>query len=120
VGLDIDEFPLFTELLDLFRVRRMVWTIRPFVPLPDLGQRFDLVTGFSLEFNRLTRHSRWGPAEWTFFLDDLYRSHLNPGGRLFFGLNPGPEGRYYTPELSEFFRSRGADIERENIIFPPK
>lgn len=120
VGLDIDEFPLFTELLDLFRVRRVVWTIRPFVPLPDLGRRFDLITGFSLEFNRLSRHSRWGPPEWAFFLDDLYRCHLNPGGRLFFGLNPANEGRYYTPELCEFFRSRGADVERENVAFPPK
>jgi hypothetical protein len=29
-----------------------------------------------------------------------------------------PDGReYLTPELRDFFRSRGADIERERIFF---
>ena len=120
LGLDIDEFPLFTQLLDLFRVERRVWTIRPFEPLPDLGRKFDLVTAFSIDFNRISKQDWWwGPKEWAFFLDDLKR-HLNPGGRLFLGLNPaGPNKEFYTPELLEFFLSRGASVERENVLFPP-
>ena len=46
---------------------------------------------------------------------------LNPGGRVFLGLNPaGPNKEFYTPELRDFFLSRGASVERENILFPPQ
>jgi SAM-dependent methyltransferase len=119
LGLDIDEFPLFTQLLNLFHVERRVWTIRPFEPLPDLGRKFDLVTAFSIDFNRISKQDWWwGPSEWAFFLDDLTR-HLNPGGRIFLGLNPGKDKEFYTPELRDFFLGRGASVERENVLFPP-
>jgi SAM-dependent methyltransferase len=119
LGLDIDEYPLFTELLELLRVERRVWTIRPHEPLPDLGRKFDLITAFSIDFNRESKRDWWwGPAEWGFFLDDLKR-HLNPGGRIFLGLNPRNDGEYYSPELCEFFLARGASVERENVTFPP-
>jgi SAM-dependent methyltransferase len=118
LGVDIDEFPLFTRLLELFHVERRVWTIRPFEPLPDLGRKFDLVTAFSIDFNRISKQDWWwGPSEWAFFLDDLKR-HLRPGGRIFLGLNPGKNKQFYTPELLEFFLSRGASVERENVLFP--
>jgi hypothetical protein len=117
--LDIDEFPLFTQLLDLFHVERRVWTIQPFEPLPDLGRKFDWVTAFSIDFNRDSKRDWWwGPPEWEFFLDDLKR-HLNPGGRIFLGLNPGKNKAFYTPELRDFFLNRGASVERENVLFPP-
>jgi SAM-dependent methyltransferase len=117
LGLDIDLFPLFTELLDLFRVERRVWTIHPHEPLPDLGRKFDLITAFSIDFNRESKRKWWwGPLEWAFFLDNLKR-HLNPGGRIFLGLNPKEDGEYYTPELRKFFLDRGASVERENVLF---
>ncbi|HWM25936.1 MAG TPA: class I SAM-dependent methyltransferase [Chthoniobacterales bacterium] len=120
LGLDIDEFPLFTELLDLFQVERRVWTIRPHEPLPDLGRRFDWITAFSVDFNRESKRDWWwGPPEWDFFLEDLKR-HLNPGGRVFLGLNPRNDGEYYTRELRDFFLDRGASVERERVTFPPK
>jgi SAM-dependent methyltransferase len=119
LGLDIDVFPLFTQLLDLFHVERRVCTIRHHEPLPDLGRKFDLITAFSIDFNRESKRDWWWqPPEWAFFLDDLKR-HLNPGGRVFLGLNPGQNREYYTPELLEFFLSRGASVERENVSFPP-
>ena len=117
LGLDIDGFPLFSRLLDLFGVERRLWAITAFEPLPDLGRKFDLITAFSVEFNRKGAW-RWGPAEWKFFLDDLNR-HLNPGGRIFFGLNPGTDKTYYNEEVRDFFLDRGASIERENVLFPP-
>jgi SAM-dependent methyltransferase len=117
LGLDIDEFPLFTRLLDLFHVERRLWTIQPHEPLPDLGRKFDLITAFSIDFNRDSKRDWWwGPSEWAFFLDDLKR-HLNPGGRIFLGLNPGKNKEFYTPELLEFFLARGASVERENVSF---
>lgn len=119
LGLDIDEFPLFTRLLELFRIERRVWAIRPFEPLPNLGRKFDLITAFSIDFNRDSKRDWWwGPAEWAFFLDDLER-HLNSGGHIFLGLNPGQNKEFYTPELRRFFLGRGASVERENVLFPP-
>ena len=106
-------------MLDLFQVERRVWTIRPCEPLPDLGRKFDLITAFSIDFNRESKRDWWwGPPEWAFFLDDLKR-HLNPGGRIFLGLNPQAMMENITrPELRDFFLSRGASVERENVAFP--
>jgi SAM-dependent methyltransferase len=117
LGLDLDESPLFTELLDVFGVPRVAWRIKPFEPLPDLHQRFDWITAFSIGFDRYRPGvRRWEPAEWDFFLRDLQR-HLAPGGKIYLALNPLPNGDYHTPELRDFFASRGADIERERIFF---
>src|SRR5438132_5391512 len=117
LGLDIDQAPLFAELLDVFEVPRVVWRINAFEPLPDLGQKFDWITAFSINFNLHYPGERlWGPAEWDFFLHDLQR-HLAPGGRIFFALNPTFGRDYYTPELRDFFLSRGASVERERIFF---
>ncbi len=117
LGLDVERVALFTELLELFGVPRVVWRINAFEPLPDLGQRFDWITAFSVNFN-LSHPSRelWGTAEWDFFLRDL-QQHLAPGGKIFFGLNPLFDGDYYTPELRDLFLSRGANVERERIFF---
>src|SRR5213595_1365056 len=117
LGLDIERVVLFTELLELFEVPRVVWKISAFEPLPDPGQEFDWVTAFSVNFNLYhPSKERWGTAEWEFFLRDL-QAHLTPGGKVFFGLNPAYNGDYYTPELRDLFFKRGASVERERIFF---
>jgi len=117
LGLDLDEFPLYGELVDLLGVERRIWEIKTGEPLPDLGRKFDWITAFSIGFNRFPDKTLWGPNEWEFFLDDLERNHLKPGGRMFFGLNPQLDGEYYTNELREFFVKRGAKVEREQVLF---
>ncbi len=117
LGLDTDASPLFTELLDVFGVPRVIWTINAFEPLPDLGRKFDWITAFSISFNRYQPTKRlWETAEWDFLLRDLQRP-LAPGGKIFLGLNPAFDGDYYTPELRDFFASRGAHIEKERVFF---
>ncbi|MDB6147393.1 MAG: uncharacterized protein JWO45_1057, partial [Spartobacteria bacterium] len=117
MGLDLEWFPVFTELLDLFQIERKIWEIKAFEPLPDLGRKFDWITAFSTGFNRVKK-SPWRSREWEFFLDDL-RKYLKPNGKIFFALNPeGRGGRYYDDELRNFFLSRGAQMERERIFFP--
>ena len=114
LGLDMDDFPLFDDMLDLFHIPLVVWTIAAFKRLPDLGQKFDWITAFSVKFN-LYRPSqrRWGSAEWDFFLRDL-QQYVAPGGKIFFALNPHD---YDSPDLHDFFISRGATVERERIFF---
>ncbi len=115
LGLDVERVVLFTELLELFGVPRVVCRISAFEPLPDLPQKFDWITAFSVNFNlHHPSKKRWGTQEWDFFLRDLQR-HLAPGGKIFFGLNPQYDGDFYTPELRYFFLSRGASIERGRI-----
>jgi SAM-dependent methyltransferase len=117
LGIDVERVALFTELLELFGVSRVVCRISAFESLPDLGQKFDWITAFSVNFNLYhPSKERWGTAEWDFFLRDLQR-HLAPGGKIFFGLNPLYDGDYYTPELRDLFLSRGANVERERIFF---
>jgi SAM-dependent methyltransferase len=115
LGADIDEFPLFRELVELFQVQRMIFRIEPFQPLPNFGRRFDLITAFSTSFNRRTHQVWWGPKEWRYFLDNL-KDQLRPRGKIFLGLNPDNTGSYYTPDLEACFRSYGAIIDRENVI----
>jgi SAM-dependent methyltransferase len=117
LGLDVDESPLFKELLEVFGVPRTLFRVQPFESLPNLHQQFDWITAFSIGFDRYrTTNSRWGPSEWDFFLHDLQR-RLAPGGKIYLTLNPLPNGDYLTPELRDFFSKRGADIERERIFF---
>jgi SAM-dependent methyltransferase len=117
-GLDIDEFPLFGELLKLFGVPRKIWTIKPFEPLPDFDRKFDWTTAFSTRFNR-DREDRqvWGVKEWEYFLDDVKR-HLQPDGKVFLEINSGKTKSYYPKEVRELFRSRGATLERDYVYFP--
>ena len=117
LGMDVERVPLFGELIDLFGVPRVVYRISAFEPLPDVGETFDWITGFSTNFYLYhPSKERWGTGEWDYFLRDLQR-HLAPGGKVFFGLNPLYNGDYYTPELRDLFVSRGAYVERERIFF---
>jgi SAM-dependent methyltransferase len=119
IGIDTDEIPMFSDLVDLLGVERKIVTVQAFEPLPDLGRKFDWITAFSTAFNgSVGQDWRWGVAEWKFFLDDL-ANHLKPGGRIFLGLNPAYDGAFYTPEIRELFLRRGAAVERENVLFPP-
>jgi len=94
-----------------------VYRINAFEPLPDLGEKLDWITAFSVNFNLYhPSKERWGTAEWDFLLHDL-QARLAPGGKIFFGLNPLYNGGYHTPEIRDLFLSRGADVERERIFF---
>ena len=114
LGLDVGHIDLYTELVELFDVPRVLWEIRALEALPDLGQKFDWITAFSVTFNLYQPSKQsWGSAEWDFLLRDLER-HLAPGGKIFLELDP-PD--YQASELHDFFVTRGATVERERIFF---
>ena len=116
LGLDLDRTRMFAEITSLLGVRRVIQRIRAFHPLPDFGEKFDLITAFMICFNSHRRPNLWGVAEWDFFLDDIAK-HLAPRGRIWLELNRESDGTIYTPELKEFFQKRGARIDEHKIMF---
>jgi SAM-dependent methyltransferase len=116
VGLDMDRLPMFREITRLLGVRRIVQRIQAFHPLPNFGQKFDVITAFMICFNNHKMPGLWGVPEWEFFLDDLAK-HLKQRGQVWLELNQEYDGTFYTPELKEFFEKRGAKIDEHKIIF---
>ena len=119
LGLDLDWPPMYAEMFELLEMPRKIWRIEPFQPLPNLGGRVDLVTGFAVCFNSHGSTSVWGMKEWDFFLDDVRKNILAPKGEIYFELNPERWG-YYTPELGEFFRQQGASVRGKRLSFGPR
>ncbi len=118
LGLDIDSQPVFRETFALLKLPRIIHRIQPYEPLPDLGDRFDLITGHMTCFNRRADNSHWGKEEWTFFLRDL-QTRLKPGGKIQFDLNALKDGRHMEPALREWFRSIGAAVDRRKVYLTP-
>jgi SAM-dependent methyltransferase len=116
IGLDVDRLSMFREITQLLHVRRVVQQIDAFRPLPDFRQKFDLITAFMICFNNHKMPGLWGVPEWEFFLDDLAK-HLKPRGRVWLELNQEYDETFYTPQLKEFFKKRGAKIAKQKVIF---
>jgi SAM-dependent methyltransferase len=119
LGMDLDETPGFTEMIDLLGVKRVIWRIEAYQPLPDLGQKFDVITAHMICFNGHKSDHLWKIAEWEYFLDDLAANQLEPGGQVGLELNREYDDSLYTPELKAYFESRGADIHTQRVHFNP-
>ena len=123
LGLDTDENPLFRGTTELFGVRRVIARIEPQTPLPEVGEKFDLVTGHRVCFHRLGRGANgewkeWTTDDWKFFIRDVRTRFLTPDGRLFLEFNPRPDGSsFFTPELRACFLGEGARIFRSKALF---
>jgi len=116
VGLDMDRLPMFREITRLLGVRRVVQRIQALRPLPNFGQKFDVITAFMICFNNHKMPGLWGIPEWKFFLNDLAK-YLKPRGRVWLELNQEYDETFYTPELKQFFQKRGAKIHEQKVIF---
>ena len=118
LGLDLDLEPGFTEMIELLGVKRKIWRIEAFEPLPDLGPKFDVVAAHMICFNGHKSDKLWKIPEWEFFLDDL-TTHLEPDGQICLEFNREYDDTNYTPELKEYFEARGADIHTQQVLFNP-
>src|SRR6266481_7068579 len=122
LGLDTDDDPLFRGTTALLKVQRVITRIEPGVPLPDLGMKFDLITGQRVCFHRLGRpangeQKEWSTADWEFCIHDIRTRFLNPNGRLLLEFNPREGGSsFFMPELRAFFLSQGARIFRSKAL----
>ncbi len=119
LGLDLDVDPVFTGMLAVLKIPRVVHAIHAGQLLPDLGAPFDLITAHMTCFNRRDDGSHWGAEEWEWFMKEL-DPRIAPGGRVQFDLNVLPDGRHMADDVRKFFLSRGARIERRRIYLPPR
>lgn len=120
LGFDTDEDPLFRATTELLGVRRVIGRIERQTPLPDLGDKFNLVAAHRICFHRIgkVRDSvEWSTTDWKFFTDNIRTRLLNENGRLLLDFNPRPDGAsFFTPQLGEFFLSQGARIFRSKAL----
>ena len=122
LGIDTGEDPFFGGTTQFLGVHRVIARITAKTPLPDLGKRFDLVTGHRVCFHWIAcaedgERLEWTPADWKFFINDIRTRFLKPHGRLLLELNPRPDGSsFFTEELRAFFESQGARIFRRKAL----
>lgn len=109
LGFDLDESPMFTEMVQLLGVPRVLGRIERYQPLPRFEGQFDLITAHMICFNDHKTDHVWGPAEWEFFLKDAAQ-YLTPSGRIQLGFNQEFDGRWFTPELRAYFTKHRAQI----------
>ena len=120
LGFDTDDDPLFRATTELLSVPRVIGRIQRQTPLPDLGEKFDLVTAHRICFHRIGKVRdgvEWSTADWKYFIDDIRSRFLNENGRLLLDFNPRLDGSsFFSPELREFFLSQGARIFRSKAL----
>jgi SAM-dependent methyltransferase len=117
-ALDVDDHPLFNDLIEFFGIQRVVHRIEEFKYLPKFERRFDLVTGFLTVFNKPHQQGQaWGAPEWNFFLDDLAANVLKKDGTAFFVLNSRFDDRHYTMAETDLFLRKGGKVVGRNVIF---
>jgi SAM-dependent methyltransferase len=122
LGLDTDDEPLFRGTTALLSVPRVIARIAPQTPLPDLGEKFDLITGHRVCFHRIARAqngewTEWTCADWKFFTDDVRSRLMKPGARLLLDFLPRSDGSsFFTPQLRECFLNEGARIFRSKAL----
>ncbi len=92
-GFDLDDNALYNRIIAAFGVQRFPGRIDAFAPFDVPHLTFDLITAFSITFDRTS--GRWRRDEWQFLLRDLRRM-LADNGRIFLRLN-----RHVTESSSE-------------------
>lgn len=116
IALDRNGNQVFEDVTKWLDVDRRTWYIMPFHAIPYQGQRFDLVTAFMVNFDRLGTPDRrpWTTKEWDFFLFDLACNHLKDGGRVVLLLN---ERTLKVPSVMEHFAKKGAHVDGAWVDF---
>ncbi|MGH7650557.1 MAG: class I SAM-dependent methyltransferase [Gemmatimonadaceae bacterium] len=117
IAIDRDGNPVFEDVTKWLGVDRRSHEIRARENLPTLETRFDLITGFLVNFDQYLESAMrpWGVEEWDFFLRDIAENQLMPNGRLVLRLNPHTTD---SPEVMGFLWSKGGEITNDWVEFP--
>lgn len=122
VGIDIRS-ELYESIAACLGVQRTIVRVTPLTPMPDLGEKFDVITACDITFNDKDdqdgRRVYWTLAEWRFFMNDLFANHLQYPGVLYFKLNKqwqrglfGSDRLVFNRDLLTMAARNGAAISR--------
>jgi SAM-dependent methyltransferase len=103
-GIDVDSWPLFNDLIELFSIERHEHRITPSQSLPSFSFRFNVITAFMTAFNNLPSGMPWSEVEWVPFLRNI-RQLLTDDGIVIMKFNANKRTREFYP------RSARAAIE---------
>lgn len=107
IGTDLPGDKLFRKAAEFLKVDRRDDIVEPMKPLPDFGKKFDLITAFQVCFNGHIEGNIWGEKEWDFFLEDLFKNHINTGGKIYLELNWSQHIQKWIPdEVSDLFKKK--------------
>lgn len=101
VGVDLDDEPLYNDLIEIQALTRIVHTVTPDAPLPQLEGQVDLVTAFGVTFSFTAGPGggSWSVVEWMRAID-AFVAVLAPGGRVVIHFNQDPgTGRLFPRGL---------------------
>ena len=97
VAIDVPGDVLFDKASEFLGVDRRFHVIKPKTKLPKFDTKFDLVTAFQVCFNGHHAGEDWGREAWDFFLKDIFKHHMNEGGRVYLELNWSPVIQGWLP-----------------------
>ncbi len=101
VGIDLDDEPLYNELIEFQELRRIVHPVTPAAPLPPLDEAFDIVSAFGVTFNFAPgpEGRPWAASDWMLAIDG-FLGVVAPGGKIVIHFNREPlTGRLFPPGL---------------------
>lgn len=116
INLDDGSDFLLSEIQEVLGLEsdRVLHRILPHHDLPEFSERFDLITGLSVDFHRRDGNGVWNADEWDFFLSNVKR-RLRPGGRLHLRLNPDHLRTYYDAQVLACFVRHGFRLDGSRL-----
>jgi len=107
LAMDVGKVAIYDDIIALLDVPRVIGRVDPFVALPDLGRRFDLVTAFLVVFDKKPDKSgNWHEPEWAYFLRDLATNQLTDEGQVLLKISL----KNYDPAFESFLARSGAEV----------
>lgn len=110
VGIDLDDEPLYNEMVDFLGIPRVVHRVTAEAPLPELQGTFDVITAHEVvfSFGRPPNPAPWDGAKWVSLLE-VWALKLASGGRIVIEFNMDPDtGNRYPPDLPRLLADSGA------------
>lgn len=127
LGMDLDDEPIYNELIDFQGIPRIVHPVTPGSPLPPLDGQFDIVSAFGVTFNFVSGSKgwSWSAEDWARALDG-FLGVVAPGGKIVIHFNRDPRsGQLYPsglrrrldrrPEIDVRFFGEHLVIERTGL-----
>ena len=108
LGVDLDDQPLYNDLIDFLAIPRIIHRVTPSAPLPPLDGPFDIVTAFGVVFNFEPGPTggSWPAADWDQVLATFVDAVV-PGGKVVIHFNADSRtGQVYPSGLRRLLARR--------------